>query len=195
LTACGPQSGNQRPADDVLIKGINQLVQAFESTYPKLKNWDDSSVQTQLHQKLPTGSAAEAGWHLIWPTATSKELSEVYVPWSLIGQIPESIPADTSQYSGGKSVPSSLIQDLRSQFLKMNKLGDYFAAITHVRYSTVNSKYIIFQTVPYLPVTDRAYGWASATSGSWKVLDYGTAEVGCGAIPANVQAEFGYTCP
>ena len=195
LSACGPQNGNQRPSDDVLKKGINQLVQTFEKTYPKLKNWDDSAVQLQLHEKLPTGSAAEAGWHIVWPNANSNQLSEVYVPWALIGQMPETFPADTSRYSGGKNVPSSLIQDLRSQFLKLNKIGDYFAAMTNVRYSTVNGKYIVFQSIPYLPVTDRAYGWASATSGSWKVLDYGTAEVGCGIVPTNVQSEFGFTCP
>ena len=195
LTACGPQNGTQRPADDVLIKGITQLMKAFEDTYPKLKNWNDNAVQLQLHNKLPIGNSSEAGWHIKWANASANELSEVYVPWGLIGQMPETFPADSSHYSGGKHVPSSVIQDLRSQFLKLNHLGDYFAAMTNVRYSTVNGKYIIFQTIPYLPVTDPAYGWATATSGSWKVLDYGTAEVGCGSVPANVQSEFGYTCP
>lgn len=194
LTACGPQNGTQRPADDVLKKGISQLIKSFEDTYPKLKNWDDKTVQLQLHNKLPVGNSTEAGWHIKWANPAENELTEVYVPWGLIGQIPETFPADTSAYSGGKNVPSSLIQDLRSQFLKLNHLEDYFAAMTNVRYSTVNGKYIIFQTIPYLPVTDHAYGWATATSGTWKVLDYGTAEVGCGIVPANVQSEFGFTC-
>lgn len=194
LSACGPQSGNQRPADVVLTKGISQLIQSFETNYPQLKNWDDTAVKAQISHRLPQGSATEAGWHLVWPNATSSELKEVYVPWSLIGQIPESFPTDSSHYAGGKNVPSSVIQDIRRQFLTMNKMSDYFAAITHVRYSTINSKYIIFQSIPYLPVTDPAYGWASAESGSWKVLDYGTAQVGCGTVPASVQNEFGYSC-
>ena len=195
LTACGPQNGNQRPADDVLSKGIAQLMQSFKASYPKLVTWDDAAVKAQLAKKLPKGTASEAGWHLIWPNAAENELSQVYVPWGLIGQMPETFPADTSAYTGGRNVPSSIIQDLRKQFLTMNNLGDYFAAMTNVRYSTANSKYIIFQTIPYLPVTDPAYGFATATSGSWKVLDYGTATVGCGKVPANVQSEFGFSCP
>ncbi len=195
LTACGPQTGNQRPDDTSLRKGIAQLTQTFESKYPKLKNWDNDAVKAQIDVKLPTGSATEAGWHLIWPNAKPNELSEVYVPWGLIGQIPETFPADTGRYTGGKNVPSSVIQDIRRQFLVKANFGDYFAAVTNVRYSTTNSKYIIFESIPYLPVTDPAYGWASATSGSWQVLDYGTATVGCGIVPANVQSEFGFGCP
>ena len=195
LTSCGPQNGTQRPTDDVLKKGISQLLKTFEDTYPKLKNWNDDAVQFQLHNKLPTGNSTEAGWRIKWANASENELSEVYVPWALIGQMPETFPVDTSHYSGGKNVPISIIQDLRSQFLNLNHLGDYFAAMTNVRYSTMNGKYIIFQSIPYLPVTDPAYGWASAQSGQWKVLDYGTAQVGCGTVPANVQSEFGFTCP
>ncbi len=195
LTACGPQNGTQRPDDQVLKKGIAQLIQTFETKYPQLKNWDDSAVKDQLVGKLPVGVSSEAGWHLIWPNATSKQLSQVYVPWSLIGQMPETFPVDSTDYSGGKNVPGSVIQDIRRQFQLMAKVGDYFSAITNVRYSTANSKYIIFESIPYLPVTDPAYGWASASTGAWKVIDYGTATVGCGTVPANVQREFGFTCP
>jgi len=81
LTGCGPQNGNQRPADEVLQKGIAQLIQSFESAYPKLKNWDDAAVSKQISKKLPIGNSAEAGWHLQWPAATDGELSQVYVPW------------------------------------------------------------------------------------------------------------------
>ncbi len=195
LSACGPQSGNQRPDDATLRKGIAQLTQTFEGKYPKLKTWDDAAVKAQIETKLPTGNATEAGWHLVWPNASATELSQVYVPWALIGQIPETFKSDTARYAGGKNVPSSVIQDLRRQFLALANFGDYFAAITNVRYSLKNSKYIIFESIPYLPVTDPAYGWASATSGSWKVIDYGTATVGCGVVPADVQAEFGFGCP
>ncbi len=195
LSACGPQNGTQRPDDTVLRKGIAQLIQTFEGKYPKLKNWNDAAVKIQIEKRLPLGNSSEAGWHLKWPAATSDELSEVYVPWGLIGQMPETFPADTSHYEGGRNVPSSVIQDIRRQFQVKNNIGDYFSAITNVRYSTVNSKYIIFESVPYLPVTDIAYGWATATSGAWKILDYGTATVGCGMVPANVQDEFGYACP
>ena len=195
LTACGPQNGTQRPDDQVLKKGIAQLIQTFQSKYPQLKNWDDSAVKDQLVGKLPVGVSSEAGWHLTWPHATDKQLSQVFVPWSLIGQMPETFPADTSHYSGGRNVPSSVVQDIRRQFLLMAKVGDYFSAITNVRYSTANSKYIIFESIPYLPVTDPAYGWASATTGAWKVIDYGTATVGCGSVPGNVQSEFGFSCP
>ena len=195
LSACGPQTGNQRPDDSTLRKGIAQLIQTFENKYPALKNWDDSAVKAQIDLRLPTGNPTEAGWHLVWPNAKSNELSQVYVPWALIGQIPETFPTDNSRYSGGKNVPSSIIQDIRRQFLAKANFGDYFAAITNVRYSNTNGKFIIFESIPYLPVTDPAYGWASAVTGSWQVIDYGTATVGCGVVPAGVQSEFGFSCP
>jgi len=44
----------------------------------------------------------------------------------LIGQMPETFPVDTSQYSGGRNVPSSVVQDIRRQFLAKNHLQDYF---------------------------------------------------------------------
>ena len=195
LSACGPQNGTQRPDDSTLRKGIAQLIQTFEGKYPQLKNWDDAAVKNQIDKKLPIGNSTEAGWHIAWSDAKSTELSQVYVPWALIGQMPETFPPDTSHYTGGRNVPSSVIQDIRRQFLTSNKMGDYFAAITNVRYSTVDSKYIIFQTIPYLPVTDPAYGWATAATGAWKILDFGTATVGCGTVPTNVQNEFGLSCP
>lgn len=195
LSGCGPQNGTQRPADDVLKKGIAQLTQTFEAKYPKLVNWNNASVKQQISGKLPIGNSTEAGWHLAWPNAASDQLVEVYVPWALIGQMPETFPESTSRYTGGRNVPSSVIQDIRRQFLAKANVGDYFAAVAHVRYSTANSKYIIFESIPYLPVTDPAYGWASAESGAWKVIDYGTATVGCGIVPANVQREFGFSCP
>ena len=77
LTGCGPQNGNQRPADEVLKKGIAQLIQSFESTYPKLKNWDDAAVRAQISKKLPIGNSTEAGWHLRWPSAIDGELSQL----------------------------------------------------------------------------------------------------------------------
>jgi len=74
--------------------------------------------------------------------------------------------------------------------------GDkYFGAVVDIRSSKVNPQWIIFTTVPYLPVTDNAYGFATVVNKKWSIVDFGTALVGCGKVPANVEGEFGFQCP
>ena len=95
LSACGPQSGNQRPDDATLRKGIAQLTQTFEGKYPKLKTWDDAAVKAQIATKLPTGNATEAGWHLVWPNASATELSQVYGTATVgCGVVPADVQAE-----------------------------------------------------------------------------------------------------
>jgi hypothetical protein len=74
--------------------------------------------------------------------------------------------------------------------------GDqYFGAVVDIRSSKVDPQWIIFTTVPYLPITDIAYGFATVKSKSWGVVDFGTGVVGCGTVPSKVESEFGYRCP
>ena len=80
--------------------------------------------------------------------------------------------------------------------IKEEMQGDkYFGAVVDIRSSTVDPHWIIFTTVPYLPVTDNAYGFATVRDKKWTVVDFGTGLVGCGTVPANVESEFGYQCP
>ena len=74
--------------------------------------------------------------------------------------------------------------------------GDqYFGAVVDIRSSAINPQWVIFTTVPYLPVTDIATGFATVTNKQWRVVDFGTALVGCGTVPLNIEREFGYQCP
>ena len=192
LAACGPTNPDLRPEDSKLRDGITLLIKDIESNYPKLQNWDSKAVDAQINKKLPIGISTPAGWKLTWPNATAGELPYVYVPWSLTATYPNHFAGDNATYKAGSPVPSSITRDLSSQQFGND---EYFAAIVDVRYSNIDKHWMIFTSVPYLPITDNAYGWASATKNGWKIQDFGTALVGCGKVPAAVQGEFGLTCP
>ena len=197
LTACGPADPNIRPTDSQLKDAISLLIKNFTVKHPQLVTWKNAAVNKQLSEPLPKGYSTEAGYYIRWNSYTDGQLPEVYVPWDLIGQYPNTFQKDVVAYpsSAGRTVPSSVLQILRKSQLK-NQAGDqYFAALVGVRYSTKDSHWIIFTTVPFLPVTDPAYGWATVVNSSWSIVDFGTATVGCGKVPPQVQSEFGYQCP
>ena len=196
LTGCGVQSGDQRPDDSNLIAGINLLVSSFNANHPKLVTWKTDAVKAQLARKLPVGLDTEAGWLLQWPNATQGELSQVVVPWTLLGQYPNSPLPYFNHYKGGALVPQATSTDLVTTIINTEMQGDkYFGAVIDIRGSKINPQWIIFTTVPYLPVTDNAYGFATVENKKWIVVDFGTALVGCGRVPTNVESEFGYQCP
>ena len=197
LTACGPTDPNTRPSDAQLKDAISLLIKNFSAKHPQMITWKSTEVNKQLSAPLPKGYSTEAGYYIRWDAYSDGQLPEVYVPWDLIGQYPNTFQKDIVAYpsSAGRAVPSSVLQILRRSQLK-NQAGDqYFAALVGVRYSTKDQHWIIFTTIPFLPVTDPAYGWATVVNGSWSVVDFGTATVGCGKVPPKVQAEFGYQCP
>lgn len=192
LTACGPTNPDLRPDDSKLRDGISLLLKDLVANHPSIKNWDQSAVDRQIHRKLPIGVATPAGWKLSWPAPSSGELAYVYIPWALTGTYPNHFASENSIYTAGSPVPSSVAQDIANQQLGSDL---YFAAIVDVRYSNLDKSWIIFTSVPYLPVTDNAYGWATVVNGRWRVVDFGTALVGCGKVPEKVQHEFGFSCP
>jgi hypothetical protein len=196
LTSCGAPSGDARPSDSNLITGINLLVSSFGSNHPKLVNWKTDAVKAQLAKKLPAGVDTEAGWLLKWPNPSDGELSQVVVPWTLLGQYPNYPLPYFNRYKGGNLVPQATSVDLVASIIKTEMQGDkYFGAVVDIRSSKINPQWIIFTTVPYLPVTDIAYGFATVKDKHWSVVDFGTALVGCGVTPLDVEKEFGYTCP
>ncbi len=196
LTSCGAPSGDARPQNSDLIAGINLLISSFGANHPELINWKLPEVKAQLTQKLPVGVDTEAGWLLRWPAAKAGELSQVIIPWTLLGQYPSNPQPFFVNYKGGSLVPQATTTDLVTTITKTEMLGDqYFGAVIGIRESKVNPQWIIFTTVPYLPVTDPAYGFATVKNKHWTVIDFGTALVGCGTVPLNVESEFGYQCP
>jgi len=196
LTSCGAPSGDARPAENDLVAGINLLISTFDANHPKLINWKLSEVKAQLAKRLPTGVDTEAGWLLQWPNAKQGELSQVIVPWTLLGQYPNNPKPYFVRYTAGSLVPQATSNDLTSTIISTEMQGDkYFGAVVNMRASKVNPQWIIFTTVPYLPVTDPAYGFATVVNKHWSVIDFGTALVGCGTVPLNVESEFGYKCP
>jgi hypothetical protein len=196
LTACGAPSGDARPSDSNLVTGINLLLNTFGKNHPKLINWKTEAVKNQLKLKLPIGISTDAGWYLKWNDPGQGELSQVYIPWKLLGQYPNSPQPAGYKYPGGNLVPQTTINDLTIvvQNSEMQR-DDYFAAVTGVRSSKINPQWLIFTTVPYLPVTDNAYGFATVRNRQWVVTDFGTANVGCGKVPTEVESEFGFKCP
>ncbi len=196
LSGCGAPSGDARPADSSLVTGINLLISSFTANHPKLVNWNSSALKSQLAQKLPTGMDTEAGWFLQWPNPKSGELPQVIVPWTLLGQYPNKPLPFFNRYTGGNLVPQATSIDLKKSVLAAEMQGDpYFGAVVDIRSSKVNPQWIIFTTVPYLPVTDIATGFGTVKNQQWSVVDFGTALVGCGTVPLNVESEFGYKCP
>jgi hypothetical protein len=196
LAGCGPIPGDVRPTDGNLIAGINLLVSNFDSRYPKLITWKTNDIKNQLFQKLPVGVDTEAGWLLRWPHAAASELSQVVVPWTLLGQYPNKPSPYFNHYSGGNLVPQAVSTDLVISIIKTEMQGDpYYGAVVNIRSSKIDPHWIIFTTVPYLPVTDTAYGFATVRDKKWSVVDFGTALVGCGSVPHAVESEFGYQCP
>ena len=196
LAGCGPIPGDVRPTDGNLIAGINLLVSNFDAKYPKLITWKTSDIKYQLFQKLPVGVDTEAGWLLRWPHAKASELSQVIVPWTLLGQYPNNPSPYFNHYSGGNLVPQATSTDLAITIINSEMRGDpYFGAVVGIRGSKVDPHWIIFTTVPYLPITDIAYGFATVVDKKWSVVDFGTALVGCGKVPYTVESEFGYQCP
>jgi len=194
LTGCGLPTGNERPDDMKLRDGIKLLLTQFESKYPKSVNWNNAKVRAQISQRLPEGIATESGWTLKWPSYSDGELSSVVVPWVILAQYPTKYSLDVNNYEGGSPVPAGIAAQITK--LQQEVFGsNYFAAVVNQRISNANKNWIIFTTIPYLPVTDPAYGFAEAVNGKWEIRDFGTATVGCINVPTAVQSEFGFTCP
>ena len=196
LTACGAPSGDARPSDSTLVTGINLLLNTFAKNHPKLVDWNTEIVKKQIGAKLPVGISTDAGWFLKWNEVPQGGLAQVYVPWTLIGQYPNNPVAAGYRYPGGNLVPQTTISDLTTAIRNSEMQGDeYFAAVVGVRSSKKNPKWLIFTTQPYLPITDPAYGFATVEKNRWKVVDFGTANVGCTKVPLDVEAEFEFRCP
>ena len=196
LSSCGAPSGDARPNESDLIAGINLLISNLDAKHPQMINWKISDVKAQIAQKLPIGVDNEAGWLLQWPHAKQGELSQVIVPWTLLGQYPGNPKSFFVRYKGGSLVPQATSTDLVTTITNVEMMGDqYFGAVIGLRASKVNPQWIIFTTVPYLPVTDPAYGFATVKNKHWGVVDFGTALVGCGTVPLDVESEFGFRCP
>lgn len=196
LSACGAPSGDTRPSDSNLVTGINLLVSSFDANHPSLVTWKTDAVKVQLAHKLPLGINTEAGWFLRWPNPKDGELSQVIVPWTLLGQYPNSPHPYFNRPEAGNLIPQSTSADLVKEITKVEMMGDqYFGAVVDIRASAIDPQWIIFTTVPYLPVTDNAYGFATVKDKQWSIVDFGTALVGCRIVPAKVESEFGYSCP
>ena len=192
VTGCGAPTGNERPDDKKLRDSLKLLTKHFERNYSKSVNWNSELVKKQIDGKLPKGFATEAGWTLKWPSASEGELPQAIIPWEILGQFPTNPALDIKDYVAGRYAPQSVVSEIARLELK----GDpYFAAIVNVKMSNIDNKWVAFTSVPYLPVTDPAYGWANIQNGKWQVIDFGTATVGCGKVPNEIQKEFGFSCP
>lgn len=192
LTACSTPSIDGRLTDAQLRHRIVILISEYEKHRALGIGWNDRAITIQLAKPLPEGRATEAGWTLVWPEASDQELSRVVIPWRMIGTRTNSYENDSRNYSGGTPAPNDVV----AQIGRSKEVGaPWFAAIVNVRLSKTNPNWAIFTAVPYLPVTDIAYGWARNQNGHWHLSDFGTALIGCGITPSSVEKEFGFDCP
>ena len=195
------------PSQMTIKSAISYLTKNFEVKHPALVNWNDQEVKHQLDQSIPVGTALDIGWLIIWPTFTPGELSRVLIPWHLLGQSTQPQPSSSGRqppkgsitlgytFTGG-SIPSDAVTTALKHVITVSEMqsDSDFAAVTNIRQSIHYPQWIIFSTVPYLPVTDSAYGFATLINGNWEVVDFGTAKVGCNRVPASVEEEFGFSC-
>jgi hypothetical protein len=194
ITSCGLPTGNERPDDSKLRDGIKLLINQFEAKYPQSINWDSAKVKAQISKRLPEGTATEAGWTLKWTDYSDGELSSVVIPWMILAQYPSKFAPQPDALTWGAPVPAGIAAQITK--LQQDYFGSsYFAAVVNQRISKINGRWIVFKTVPYLPVTDNAQGFAESIDGKWKIVDFGTALVGCSTVPSQVLSEFKFTCP
>ena len=192
LSACGVEGGNQRPEEKKLQDSIKLLITYMERSHPDLVNWNKEAVSAQLKRKLPVGYATDAGWTIKWNNPASGELPQAVVAWELLGQFPSKTILDINDYNAGNFAQQSIVSEISR--LQSNN-DPYFAAVVNIKVSKKDSKWVAFTSIPYLPVTDPAYGWAHSENGKWQIVDFGSAMVGCGKVPNEIQSEFGFSCP
>lgn len=192
LTSCGLPTGNERPEDKKLREGILLLITSYERYHPQIINFDKAKVKIQIAKKLPTGEATEAGWSIKWSNYVAGELPSVIIPWVILGQYPQNFKVEYQAYDGGRPVPQAIAQEISKQ---QQPKDEFFSAVVNERISIKDPTWIIYSAIPYLPVTDPGYGFAQKVGNSWKIVDFGTATVGCKIVPNQVLAEFGLSCP
>ena len=192
LTGCGLPTGNERPDDKKLREGILLLMTSYERYHSEVINFDKTKVKAQISKKLPAGEATQAGWSIKWSNYITGELPSVVIPWVILGQYPQTFKTEYDAYSGGHPVPQAIAQEIAKQ---QEPLDEFFSAVVNQRISIKDPRWIIFSAIPYLPVTDPGYGFAQKSGNTWKIKDFGTATVGCGIVPTEVQTEFGLSCP
>jgi hypothetical protein len=191
LSACGTPNPTGAPEVGKVRDSIKLLMSQYQSQHPSLVNWDTAAVNNEISGDLPKGIFTEGGYALKWDDYVNGELSRILIPYSILGMYPNKYQPYLSAYTAGKTVPSPLAQVIRD--LRSGN-DPYFAATVDIKSSKIDSNWIAFTSIPYLPVTDPGYGWIFAQNHVVKVVDFGTAQVGCGKVPDKIQKEFGFTC-
>jgi hypothetical protein len=193
LGGCGlVNTNNVTPTNTQIISTINLLINQYEKNYPKLKNWSDQAVARELSGNIPTGIATRGGWEINWPNAASDQFSSVLLPWTLLGIYPNQTSNNFHLYlDSGREVAGSTYDQLQQIEDKQHPI---FAGVEDARQSNIDGSWVIFTLTPYLPVTDSGYGFAHHENGNWKIVDFGSARVGCQITPGAIEKEFGFIC-
>jgi hypothetical protein len=106
--------------------------------------------------------------------------------------------------SNGHAVPSGAIAAIKN-YETANGPGAGRWAISSSRVSTANPAYVFFRIGPARGFEDTVqggYGFAQSSGGTWHVVGFGSALVGCSTsesqapvVPSVVLKEFGFSCP
>jgi hypothetical protein len=136
----------------------------------------------------PSATPAPAAQRPAAVTPTSPPLS---VP-------PASAPVTSSPPSTETTpvgpVPPQLVRAIQA-FMSAQGVPSSSYAITQAVFSSVDASWARFALSPRPAGSAQAgVGLAHASGGAWQVVSFGTAMVGCGAVPAAVLASFGMGC-
>lgn len=110
----------------------------------------------------------------------------------------------TTTSGSGSGVPAAALSAIYAYETKYGPpVGTW--QVTSSKVSTVDPSYVYFTIGPapgHTATVQGGYGFAHGSGSSWAVIGFGTAEVGCAsgsgntqAVPTNVLAGFGLTCP
>ena len=193
LSGCSlVNTDNSTPTTDKIVAGINLLISQYVKNYNSLVNWDNASVANQLLEKIPPGVPTPAGWLITWDHSKTNQLSSALIPWSILNLYPSQTSNPISIYKdAGKPVAAATYNQLQEIEDQKHPL---FSGLVNVKSSINDGSWVIFTEMPYLSVTGPGYGFAHHENGTWKVVDFGTAQVGCGKVPSEIESEFGFTC-
>lgn len=176
-----------RPSDEQLRAQLDVLLNRAGNSQ---LSWNQKVVTQQIADQLPQGKPTTAGWMMEWKPIDGG-LAYAIIPWNMLGLADPKVESPLP-YNGGKEASQSDVQKLRD--VVASGLDPSFRDLVAIHSIRVAGKFAAFSVTPLLPVADDGYGFAEKVGSTWEVRDLGSAEVGCGLVPAKVLDQFKVRC-
>ncbi len=135
-------------------------------------------------------------------TSSSKATSPATTAPVITAPTTTTLPSSTAQPPGATTVPpaiASAVQAAAVAYQTRQGVAPDSYVVSVVAISTVEATYALFRVSAARPGEQfqGGYGIAQERAGSWKVVAFGTAAVGCApgpAVPSRVLTGFGLAC-